>query len=162
MDAEKVSESVRPGNRFGCSGSSRFLLCWRGGSRLSISTADEHSCVVFSSVFVVIISGGHVSLYSQGSGVLTYSAGAQWFRGVRSFSSRGLHCLGQSQCILRDCSSSLVGFLMLNDNVFSSKKPNLTSVPLIVIFCFPPSLIVTSSTVTSLCLREWELIRHYV
>ena len=51
---------------------------------------------------------------------------------------------------------------MLNDNVFSSKKSNLTSVPLIFIFCFPPSLVVTSSTVTSLCRREWELIRHLV
>ena len=55
-------ESVRPSNQFGCSGSSRFFLCWRGDSRLSISTAEEHSCIVFSSVLVVIISGGHASL----------------------------------------------------------------------------------------------------
>ena len=66
-----MSESVRPGNRFGCSGSSCFFLCWRGDSRFSISTADEHSGVVFSSVFMVIISGGHASLSSQGARVLT-------------------------------------------------------------------------------------------
>ena len=72
MDAKKVLESVRPSNCFGCSGSSRFFLCWRGDSQLSIYTADEHSFVVFSSVFVAIISGGHASLSSQGAGVLTY------------------------------------------------------------------------------------------
>ena len=71
MDAKKVSESVRPGNWFGCSGSSRFFLFCHGDSRLSISTANEHSCVVFSSVFVVIISGGYASLSSQGALVLT-------------------------------------------------------------------------------------------
>ena len=71
IDEKNVSESVRPGILVGCRGSRRFFLCCRGESRLSISTADEHNWVVFSRVFVAIISGGHASLSSQDVGVLT-------------------------------------------------------------------------------------------